>query len=67
MGRTLITCPEQINSYCSKSLNISIFAKVDRSSRHVAQAFSLRVGVKIWNDEMYNDRYFEISKLRILK
>ena len=21
-----------------------------------------RVGAKIWNDEMYNDRYFEISK-----
>ena len=26
-----------------------------------------RVEVKIWNEEMYNDRYFEISKLRILK
>ena len=26
-----------------------------------------RVGVKIWNDEMYNDRYFEISELQILK
>ena len=29
--------------------------------------FIIRVGVKIWNEEMKNDRYFEISKLRILK
>ena len=26
-----------------------------------------KVRVKIWNDEMENDRYFEILKLRILK
>ena len=25
------------------------------------------VRVKIWNDEMYNDQYFKISKLRLLK
>ena len=29
--------------------------------------FQKRVEVKIWNDQMYNEQYFENSKLWILK
>ena len=51
---------EKMNSKIKISNNSSFFILI-------FVILKSRVGVKIWNDEMKNDRYFKILKSRLLK